>query len=496
MLARIMGETDTEKRPDGDAAAAPPTSGAGAPGAPGAPAPIASADTGDTAAPAAGDDAITGVDPPPPPPPPPPPVAARAVPERASGKAPAAKPAPSTFPASDRASVKTPGATGGPLAAYEAIARSARLPDLVAIAQKILGDAAVARRPGWDYAAKVAAAADDAKLGRADADTAFGNVLDVLGSGADGEAQRALAAGLYAHAIAEARRDDEDRLAGDILWLATHTAFDATLLLDRALGDEADDVWTAIADRVRRIDEGKGSAPARGEAIVGCAALSASESAVARQAAVDLAPRLHDPTLARLLDAATQAPLREVRLEGEAMPAPRGPVHTAILALTGILFAMHALRMIAQLALAYRRPAEVSITDAGIRMRTRTELLGRTLREREHVIVRAGLVRVVREVRYPRAAFYAGLLALALGSYVGVRAFVDGVRSASPSLLLTGLVVIVLGIAADFVLGSVLPGAKGRVRVVFVPRTGKALCVGDVDANRADDALARALAPR
>jgi hypothetical protein len=178
------------------------------------------------------------------------------------------------------------------------------------------------------------------------------------------------------------------------------------------------------------------------------------------------------------------------------MAAPRGPVLTTILALTGILFVMHAVRLVARLALAYRRPAEVSLSDAGVTMRTRTEMLGRTLREREHVIVRAGLVRVVREVRYPRTAFYAGLLALALGSYVGVRAFVDGVRAASPSLLLTGLVVVALGIAADFVLGSVLPGGRGRVRVVFVPRTGKAICVGDVDATRADDALARALVTR
>ena len=471
-----MAEPDSEKRPEGDTAAALRTPGEAAPEAP--------------AAPDAAEDAITGVDAPPPP------VAAPAVPERASGKEPVAKAAsapPAASPPSGRSSVKTPAATGGPLAAYEAVARSARLPDLVAITQKILGEAATARRSGWDYAAKVAAAADEAKLSRADADTEFGNALDVLGSGADGEAQRALAASLYAHAIAEARRDDDDRLAGDILWLATHSAFDATPLLDRALGDEADDVWTAIGDRIRRIDDGKGTAPGRGEAIVGCLALSASESAVARKVAADLAPRLHDPALSRLLGGAVQAPLREVLLEGEAMAAPRGPVVTTILALTGILFAMHALRLVARLALAYRRPAEVSLSDTGIRMRTRTELLGRTLREREHVIVRAGLVRVVREVRYPRAAFYAGLLALAIGSYVGVRAFVDGVRAASPSLLLTGLVVVALGIAADFVLGSVLPGGRGRVRVVFVPRVGKALCVGDVDAKRADDALARAL---
>src|SRR5262249_5726296 len=145
---------------------------------------------------------------------------------------------------------------------------------------------------------------------------------------------------------------------------------------------------------------------------------------------------------------------------------------------------------------AYRRPAEVSLSESGVRIRTRTEMLGRTLREREHVILRSGLVRVVRDVRFPRAAFYAGLLALSLGSYIGVRAFADGVRSASPSLLVVGLLIVAAGVGLDFVLGTVIPGSRGRCRVAFVPRTGPTLSVGDVDASRADDALSRFLARR
>jgi len=388
-------------------------------------------------------------------------------------------------------------ATGGPLAAYEAVSRSARLPDLVAITQKIVSEAASGRRSGWSYVEKVGLLADDAKLSRSDAETPFGNALKVLGSGPEGEAERALAAALWAHAIAEDRRDDEERLAGDVLWLATHTAFDATPLLDRALGEDADDLWSSIGGRIRRVDEGRGTSLGRGEAIIGCAALIASDSIKARQVATDLAPKLKDPTLTRLLAGARgSAPAREVRLEGEAIGAPRGPVATTLLAVTGILFIMHALRILARVVLAYRRPAEVSLSDAGIRMKTRTELLGRILREREDVIVASGLVRVVREVRYPRASFYAGLLALALGSYVGMRAFGDGVRAASPSLLLTGIVVVILGIAADFVLGTVIPGSRGRVRIAFVPRTGATLCLADVDVARADEALKRALAAR
>jgi len=386
-----------------------------------------------------------------------------------------------------------------PLAAYELLARSARLADLVALTTRVVTDAARARAADWAFTTKVTAAAEEAKLTRDDADTQFGNVLDVLSTGGEGAAERALASALWAHAVAESprsRAEDEDRLAGDILWLATHTAFDATPLLDRALGEEAEELWVAIADRVRRIERSKGGALGRGEAVVGCAALAASGADKAKALCAELANELRDPVLLRVLATGEGTTPDEVRLEGELLPAPRGPVATTFLAFTGILFAIHAVRIVARLALAYRRPAEVSLSDSGVRVKTRTEMLGRTLREREHVILKAGLVRVVREVRFPRAAFYAGLLALALGSYIGVRAFVDGVRAASPSLLVVGLLIVALGVGADFVLGTLVPGSRGRCRVTFVPRTGAVLCVGEVDARRADDALARSLARR
>lgn len=387
--------------------------------------------------------------------------------------------------------------TGGALGAYEALASSPRLSDLVAVARDVVGEAARSRRGGPGFGAKVDAAAEELKLERDHADTPFGNVLEVLRRGPEDAAERALAAALWAHAIAESPRskaEDEDVLAGDLLWLATHTAYDATSLLDRALGDDADGMWEAIAARVARIDQGKGGALGRAEALVGAAALASSPAPRAKTLAGELARDPKDPVLARLLSPSAEArAAKEVRLEGELISAPRGPVVTALLALTGVLFLVHAVRLLARLALAYRRPAVVSFGDAGVRLETRTEMLGRTLREREHVIVRAGLVRVVREVRYPRLAFYAGLLALALGSYVGVRAFVDGVRSASPSLLLVGLLIVIAGIAADFVLGSLLPGTRGRCRIALVPRAGGVLCVGDVDAKRADAALARTL---
>ncbi|MCL2724046.1 MAG: hypothetical protein FWD69_06370 [Polyangiaceae bacterium] len=389
--------------------------------------------------------------------------------------------------------VETNTRTGGPLAAFEAVSRSARLADLVAIARAIISEAAKARRTEWNFVAKVAAAADDAKLPRADVETPFGNALKVLGSGPDDEAERALACALAAHAVVGARRDEDDRTASDVLWLATHSPFDATSLLDRALGADADHLWIAIADRVKRVLVGKGAALRRAEIIVACAALTSATSSRARALSRELVTSTKDPVLVRILTGVEDIP--EVRLEGEVMPVPRGPIATTLLALSGVLFVIHGARLFARLALGYERPAELVVSARGVRLHARTRMLGRTLRDREHVIVRAGLLRVVREVRYPRAAFYAGLLALAFGSWLGVRALMDGVRAASPSLLLAGLAIIALGIAADFVLGSLLPGTRGRCRIAFVPRVGRTLCIGNVDAKRADEALASTLRP-
>lgn len=378
----------------------------------------------------------------------------------------------------------------GPLEAYEAVARSARLPDLVALTELVVGEAASRRQADFHFEAKVAEAANDAKLPRAEADTPFGNVLKVLASGPEDRAERALASALWAHAIAESGRADEDRTACDLLWLATHTGFDATPLLDRALGEDADAIWTAIADRVGRVVAGRGASLGRGEAILGAAALAASPSPRARALAAELGRTTTDPLVRRLVASAADTAF-DTPLEGEAERPPRGILATTLLALTGILFVVHGVGLVARLAFAYRRPTRVTLSKEGLRVHTSVRILHRTIREREEILPLADVARIVREVRYPRAAFYAGLLALAVGSLLGIRTFVDGVRAASPSLLGAGLAIVALGIAADFVLGSLLPGSQGRCRVWFVPRSGRVLCVGNVDHARADALLGR-----
>jgi hypothetical protein len=381
--------------------------------------------------------------------------------------------------------------------AYEALLQHPRLGDLAALARASMTGAAETRRPERQPE-RVSEMAKELALSRDEAATPFGNALDVLERGPEDDAERALACALAAHVVAlhpPKERDDEDRLANDLLWLAAHTAFDATGLLDRALGDRATNLWDALADRIRRIDQGKLPALGRGEALVAAVALTASRSKGAMRQAMALAVEVRDRKLGRVLAAgAEREPVEPV--VGEMAPAPRGPALTAFLALTGILLAVQAARLLGRVALAYKKPAELTLSDdGGVRVRWRIELLGRTLRDRDVLVPRAALLRATREVRYPRIALYAGLLALAVGSYVGVSAFVDGVRAASPSLLASGLAIVALGLALDFALSSVAPGARGRCRLLLVPRDGAKLCVAGVDAARADALLARLSRP-
>src|SRR5579862_7141942 len=87
-----------------------------------------------------------------------------------------------------------------------------------------------------------------------------------------------------------------------------------------------------------------------------------------------------------------------VDLVGELMPTPRGELATALLALTGILLVARGARLLARYVLAYRRPAELSLSDdGGVRLKWRTEMLDRTLHDGDVHVPRGSLVRASRE---------------------------------------------------------------------------------------------------
>jgi hypothetical protein len=179
-------------------------------------------------------------------------------------------------------------------------------------------------------------------------------------------------------------------------------------------------------------------------------------------------------------------------LKGELTAPPRGAVVTALVALSGLALLLSGARLVGRLALGYRRPAQLRLSDRGLEISARSELLGRVLSESETLIPLSNLSSIAREVRFARLGLYAGLLALVAGTYIGVGLLVDGVRvpGGSPSLLGLGLAAIALGIALDYVLAVVVGATRKKCRVVVVPVHGRPLCVEGLDPATTDAVLA------
>lgn len=329
--------------------------------------------------------------------------------------------------------------------------------------------------------------------------TSYGDPVAVLERGPTDAAERALAGALVARGIAlspPAGVDAEDRAVGELLWLAAHSPLDAFPALDAALGERAVGPWGALCDLVRRIDAGREPAFDRADALAGAAALRSATHPDVVAARTRLRDEVVDPSVREALAPSSgtgeRAPLDAApALVGRIEPAPRGTVATTLLALSGILAVMATCRLLARVALARRERAEVEVTAEGVRIRSRTEMLGKVVREADVLLPPGSLVRATREIRFPRLPLYAGLFALALGSYLGVSLFVDGARAASPSLIGQGLLVVMLGIGLELVATTLVPGSRGRCRIVLVPRRGSAVCVGELDIDAADRTLAR-----
>jgi hypothetical protein len=332
----------------------------------------------------------------------------------------------------------------------------------------------------------------DASLTPELAETPFGNVLVILRQGAQSDAERLLLGTLLTLGIEPqlpSAPETELALAAKLVWLATHTPVDALVALDAGLGEKAGVLWQAIG-RIVEDPVRVGHGMTRGEAVVALLALRASSSEAASEALRNAAGHATDPLVLALLRSKSGG---VVSLTGELLPAPRGPVVTALLAVTMLLFALHAARFIGKIALSYRRPAQLRLTERGLELEQRTEMLGRVLRDRSMLVPIANLARVTREVRYSRAGMYAGLLALVLGSYVGMGFFVDGLRvpGTSPPLLGLAVLMMVLGLLLDFGLSALSGRATGKCRIVVVPRKGPTLCIAALDSERADAMLSR-----
>ncbi len=206
---------------------------------------------------------------------------------------------------------------------------------------------------------------------RRDAETRFGNVLRALergGAEASGSATRALLSTLLARGVALSPLPEgaeaQARVAEKLLWLSTHTSIDALGAADagarRGRGGPL--------DRGRRpgAQGGRGDGAARRP----CGGRSSAPGGapgehVQRGARSGAGPRERGAGSHRPIAARRRRPRGGAWGRGRGAPHGRDrvtsahPVVLVILGVTGILAALYVARLVARLALRYRRPAEL-----------------------------------------------------------------------------------------------------------------------------------------
>jgi hypothetical protein len=326
-------------------------------------------------------------------------------------------------------------------------------------------------------------------LAHSDFNTRYGNVATLVGQGVTTPTEALVLGVLLALSARDeaASEQEEETLVGHMTWLAAHTPCDALLALEAAAG-EREGLWRALA---RIAVEPVEVAPdfGRTEALLAAATLGSSLSPTAAPPRTRALARAEDPPVRALL---ALGGIARMPLSGELLPTPFGPVTTAILAVTLVLGAFQLARLVARLAFGYRRPASFTLTERGLELTYRTELLGRVLKERTLLVPLANLASVTREVQYPRAGLYAGLAALVIGTYFGMGLFVDALRvpGGSSSLMAMAVALVVAGLAIDFLLTSGIDGMRGRCHLLVEPRKGRTICIGATDAVQADAMLA------
>jgi hypothetical protein len=367
------------------------------------------------------------------------------------------------------------------LAPSELVAELARHPHLAALAQRVKAVCSAAyakKRVQLLNGEEVAdlAGAELAAVSQVDAVTTSGNLLEVLDRGPQAAGEWGLLGALWAHHTASTATDED---IAEALWLSTQTPLVPLLYADRAWPSNARSrLWDAVANASLN------PVCAFAERAALAATLACADSEEGRVAATRASENAIDPLAYKLL---LPGALARKPLIGE-LTAGRGPIRTTLLALSGLLFVLGTLRVLARFVLGLRRRATVVLHADGISVSQSTVLLGKALRTTERFLPMAQISSIRRETRHAGLALYAGLFCLALGSYVGMGLISDALWApgGSSSLVSMGLLVVAVGVLLDFLLYRLAGLRGGKARLTIAPRRGPSLVLSGPEVPQAD----------
>jgi hypothetical protein len=180
-------------------------------------------------------------------------------------------------------------------------------------------------------------------------------------------------------------------------------------------------------------------------------------------------------------------------VNGEVSRMPAHPVIRVLLTVTGLLLVCSVLRVFIRCCLGLKGVATVFVFGNLLKIETQWTFWGKKIRQSTDVapLSRLNAVRFENRQRY----FYltVGFGALAVGGFVGMQWFLDGLRAGYPYLTAAGALIVAAGVATDIFLYLFVPSKEGRSRLILAsgPWT---ICLAGVNADAAEQLILKAQA--
>ncbi len=395
-------------------------------------------------------------------------------------------------------------------AALRAVRATAHRPRLAALAYDLLSRQAEGRA---FYAGKklLEGRAEEHGVSHDDGATEAGNLLAILERGPESPLERALVVAFAVAGLGDALRGADEKAASERVfrfvrhadWLSVCTDYSVHPFVDPLLEAGAAarvhrEIAQAVVDDAAGRDGDSPRTRAHNAARLSALASSHSDSArealrsVVRSTALDEATRLLASTLAG--DGSVDPPSLSASVTGRLGRSPRRGALEVLRWISGVAIVVWVLRAIAFL-LGARWSGEVRLAKAGLEVRTRVSLLGRTVRERDETWTLDALEGAGRQVRYPALHLLVGAVALSTGVLFGGLVLFDGARSGELVLLSMAALLVLAGAGLDLALDVLVPARRGTVAVELVARTRRPLRLTRVPLQEAD-AFLRALRNR
>ncbi|MCP4602018.1 MAG: hypothetical protein GY847_16130 [Proteobacteria bacterium] len=134
---------------------------------------------------------------------------------------------------------------------------------------------------------------------------------------------------------------------------------------------------------------------------------------------------------------------------------------------TGLFFIRGLLSLAVRYCLAFRRRAKLAVRDSSLILEVEWSILGKRFRQVTTQTPIGDINAIQLENRQRYLYLLVGFGALAIGTWIGIQWFVDGLRAGYPYLALVGAGVVIGGILIDLVLYLFVPDGPTRCRLVL-----------------------------